>query len=54
MLGINRNALDFNIDTVFGEGEDFHKASLKDYNGKWLILFLRLYFRLTYRTESFG
>ena len=39
MLGINRNAPDFNVDTVFGEGENFKKASLKDYNGKWLILF---------------
>ena len=23
MLGINKNAPDFNVDTVFGEGEDF-------------------------------
>ena len=39
MLGINRNAPDFNLDTVFGEGEDFKTASLKDYSGKWLVLF---------------
>lgn len=39
MLGINVKAPDFNIDTVFGENEDFKKKSLGDYKGKWLILF---------------
>jgi alkyl hydroperoxide reductase subunit AhpC len=36
---VGKKAPDFTMDTVVGSGEEFGKASLADYRGKWLILF---------------
>jgi len=32
-------APDFEMETALGNGKDFGKVSLKDYQGKWLVLF---------------
>ncbi|MCG8541839.1 MAG: peroxiredoxin [Clostridia bacterium] len=32
-------APDFQMNTVLGDGENFGKASLNDYKGKWLVMF---------------
>ncbi|MFT9846855.1 peroxiredoxin [Aneurinibacillus sp. REN35] len=36
---VGKKAPDFTMDTVLGNGQEFGKASLADYRGKWLILF---------------
>ncbi|KNF07769.1 putative peroxiredoxin in rubredoxin operon [Gottschalkia purinilytica] len=36
---VGRPAPDFNLTTALGSGEDFGKATLSDYRGKWLVLF---------------
>lgn len=36
---VGKKAPDFTLDTALGNGQDFGKASLSDYNGKWLVLF---------------
>jgi len=36
---VGRQAPDFEMATALGDGENFGKASLKDYKGKWLVLF---------------
>jgi alkyl hydroperoxide reductase subunit AhpC len=36
---VGRPAPDFTMETVTGNGQDFSKASLSDYRGKWLVLF---------------
>lgn len=32
-------APDFTMNTALGDGSDFGKVSLKDYDGKWLVMF---------------
>jgi peroxiredoxin (alkyl hydroperoxide reductase subunit C) len=36
---VAKDAPDFIMETALGNGEDFGKASLSDYKGKWLVLF---------------
>ncbi|MGF7046702.1 alkyl hydroperoxide reductase subunit AhpC [Paenibacillus sp. DS2015] len=36
---VGRQAPDFTMETVTGDGKDFSKVSLSDYKGKWLVLF---------------
>lgn len=36
---VGRPAPDFTMETATGNGQDFGKASLTDYKGKWLVLF---------------
>jgi peroxiredoxin 2/4 len=36
---VGRKAPDFTMQTALGNGQDFGKASLSDYKGKWLIFF---------------
>lgn len=36
---VAKKAPDFTMETALGNGEDFGKASLSDYKGKWLVLF---------------
>jgi alkyl hydroperoxide reductase subunit AhpC len=36
---VGGKAPDFEMKTALGDGENFGKVSLSDYNGKWLILF---------------
>lgn len=36
---VGRPAPDFTMETALGNGQDFGKASLSDYRGKWLVLF---------------
>ncbi|MWC29037.1 peroxiredoxin [Paenibacillus sp. MMS18-CY102] len=36
---VGRLAPDFTLETVSGDGEQFGKASLSDYKGKWLVFF---------------
>ena len=37
LVGVN--APDFEMHTAIGDGENFSKVNLKDYKGKWLIMF---------------
>src|SRR5690554_2780662 len=36
---VAKKAPDFTMETALGNGEDFGKASLSDYKGKWLVVF---------------
>ncbi|MFD2671736.1 peroxiredoxin [Marinicrinis sediminis] len=36
---VGRQAPDFTMETVSGDGKEFGKASLQDYKGKWLVFF---------------
>ncbi len=36
---VGNKAPDFNMNTCTGDGCNFGKASLKDYDGKWLVMF---------------
>lgn len=36
---VGRQAPDFTLETVLGNGQDFGQASLADYKGKWLVFF---------------
>ncbi|MNI09503.1 putative peroxiredoxin [compost metagenome] len=36
---VGRQAPDFNMETALGDGQDFGRASLSDFKGKWLVLF---------------
>lgn len=36
---VAKKAPDFTMETAMGNGQDFGKASLSDYRGKWLVLF---------------
>lgn len=36
---VGKQAPDFTMETVTGNGAEFGKASLSDYKGKWLVLF---------------
>lgn len=36
---VGKQAPDFTMETALGNGQDFGKASLSDYRGKWLVLF---------------
>lgn len=36
---VGRQAPDFTMNAVKGDGSDFTKVSLKDYEGKWLVMF---------------
>lgn len=36
---VGKQAPDFNMATVTGDGKDFGRISLEDYKGKWLVLF---------------
>ena len=36
---VGKKAPDFSMNTCLGDGSDFGKASLSDYEGKWLVMF---------------
>lgn len=36
---VGKQAPDFNMATVTGDGKEFGRVSLEDYKGKWLVLF---------------
>ncbi|QSF46117.1 peroxiredoxin [Paenibacillus tianjinensis] len=36
---VGKQAPDFTMETVSGDGKDFGKVSLSDYRGKWLVFF---------------
>lgn len=36
---VGKKAPDFSMNTCTGDGSDFEEVSLKDYSGKWLIMF---------------
>ncbi|SCW80027.1 AhpC/TSA family protein [Paenibacillus tianmuensis] len=36
---VGKQAPNFTMDTVLGNGQEFGKVSLSDYKGKWLVLF---------------
>ncbi|MBC8591311.1 peroxiredoxin [Wansuia hejianensis] len=36
---VGKKAPDFTMNTVMGDGTDFGQVSLKDYEGKWLVMF---------------
>ncbi|WP_310831878.1 peroxiredoxin [Paenibacillus pedocola] len=36
---VGKQAPDFTMETVTGDGKDFGKVSLSDYRGKWLVFF---------------
>lgn len=36
---VGKAAPDFNMATVTGDGKDFARTSLEDYQGKWLVMF---------------
>ena len=36
---VGKQAPDFTMETVTGDGKEFGKVSLSDYKGKWLVLF---------------
>lgn len=36
---VGKKAPDFTMETALGNGQDFGKVSLADYQGKWLVLF---------------
>ncbi len=36
---VGNKAPDFEMPIALGDGENFGKVSLKDYKGKWLILY---------------
>lgn len=36
---VGKQAPDFSMDIALGDGQDFGRASLSDYKGKWLVLF---------------
>lgn len=52
---IGKKAPDFTMNTSLGDGSDFGKVSLKDYEGKWLVMFFYpLDFTFVWPTEITG
>lgn len=52
---VGKNAPDFTMNTSLGDGSDFGKVCLKDYKGKWLVMFFYpLDFTFIWPTEITG
>lgn len=52
---VGKKAPDFTMNTALGDGSGFSKVSLKDYEGKWLVMFFYpLDFTFVWPTEIAG
>lgn len=52
---VGAHAPDFDMKTALGDGENFGKVNLKDYKGKWLVMFFYpLDFTFVWPTEITG